>query len=121
MNPVTTAVSRNRIQQSGHPPLLLYPRLPYIDISVEILELNFLAPAVDGAAHIFVDLYPIFAAPAAIVFHGLLRRIGLHLNIEVPVDLAIISTQPPVGFQVRGKSHIDIAVQRPEGHRLLWR
>src|SRR5207302_5144876 len=79
--------------------LLLCPGLPDVDVAIEILELNFLAAAVDGAAHIFVDLYPVLPAFSAIVFHGLLRSGGLHLDFEIAIDIAIVGAQADIGLQ----------------------
>src|SRR5437763_13945150 len=78
--------------------LLLCPGLPDVNISIEILKLDFLAAAVDGPAHVLVDLDPILAAFSAIIFHGLLRSGGLHLDFEIAIDIAIIGAQADVGL-----------------------
>src|SRR5690349_4008678 len=96
--------------------LLFCPGLSDVNIPIEILELNFLAAAVDRATHILVDLDPILATLSAIVFHGLLRSGGLHLNVKVTVNIAIVSAKAHVGLKIGRESNIDIAVQRAECH-----
>src|SRR5262245_11776714 len=46
-----------------------FSRLPDIDIAVEILELDFLATAIDCAANSLIDLHHVFSSLAAPVFH----------------------------------------------------
>ena len=91
--------------------LLLCPGLSDVDIPIEILELDFLAASVDCPANIFIDLHTILAAFATIIFHGLLWSSRLHFHIKVTVNLAIISAQAHIGFQVGRKRDVNIAIE----------
>src|SRR5215467_4486657 len=98
--------------------LLCGPSLTDIDIPVEILKLNILAPTVDGPLHVLVDFYLVFSATAAVVLHCLLRRSRLELDIEVAVDLAVVGPHADVGFEIGREGYVDLAIQRAERHRL---
>src|SRR5690348_13534976 len=78
--------------------LLLSPSFPYINIAVEILELDFLAATVDRAFHVFIDFNAVFSAFAAIIFHCLLRRAGSQIDVKVAVNLAVVRAHAHIGF-----------------------
>src|SRR5262249_30720386 len=90
-----------------------------VDAAMEVGELQFGAAAVDGSVNRLVDLDAIFAAMPAAILDGLLRVGGLELNIEIAKDVSAIGLQAEVCFQVGGEGHINIAIQRTEGHGFL--
>src|SRR5258707_12683697 len=100
--------------------LLLRSRLPNVDIAVKILELEFLAAAINGSADSFIDLDQVLPAPSAFVLHHLLWSIGLEVDIKVTEYLTVVCTQVDSGFQVCREGHINGAVHGTERHSLLW-
>src|SRR3954454_9169988 len=102
--------------QCRDPLLRLHSRFANIDIAVEIPELDFRTAAVNGSTHRLIDLYAIMAALSATVFGDLLGSARSERHVEVADDLAAVRDDYQIGFEVRRKRHIDIAIERAEGH-----
>src|SRR5258708_2570231 len=90
-----------------------------VDLALEVGELDFGAAAVDGAVDGFVDLDAVLAAFAAAIFDGGLIGSSAELHVEIAEDVAAVGADADVGFEVGGKSDVDIAVEGAEGHGLL--
>src|SRR5229473_6271044 len=90
-----------------------------VDLALEVGELDFGAAAVDGAVDGFVDLDAVLAAFAAAIFDGGLIGSSAELDVEIAENIAAVGADADIGFEVRGKGDVDVAIEGAEGHSLL--
>jgi hypothetical protein len=83
-----------------------------VDAAIEVCKLKFGAAAVDCGVDGLVDLDKVFAAVAAPIFDGLLRRGSLNLDVEITENLSAIGLKAEVGFQIGWTRNVNVAVQR---------
>src|SRR5438093_11197667 len=89
---------------------------PDMNVSVEGLEPNFRASAVDGADDAFVKHDAVSAAFLAPVFHGRLAGSLVEPDLKIAVNVSVLRFQFDVGFRLRRQCDVNVAIERAERH-----
>src|SRR5260370_6157736 len=89
-------------------------RFPDENVSVERLELELRPAAIEGAIHGMVHVHAILAAIGTAVFNDGLLPGGVHANVEVAEDLAIVGFQFHPRLGVCRQRHVHVAVEGAE-------
>src|SRR5579864_7931427 len=89
-------------------------RFPDKNVSVKRLELELRPTAIDGAVHGMIHAHAILAAIRPAVFNDGLLPGGVHANIEITEDLAVVGFQFYPRLSVRRQRHVHVTVEGAE-------
>src|SRR5258706_359495 len=84
-----------------------------------ICELNLRPAPINRSVHRLINFHPVLAAFPAAIFHHWLRCCRLQLHVKIAEHIPSVRSNAHVGLQVRGKSNVDVPIQRTESHGLL--
>jgi len=98
--------------------LRFHSRFSYVDIPVEVAELDLLASPVDGSPNCFIDLHVVTPILAAALFRYLLRSTRGHGHVKVAEHVPAIGADHEICFEIGWEGYIDVAIQRAERHWL---